>query len=81
MSSRSASRRTAARAAAIALRATAGGPYWCQVGERGSRMPAGLTELTNKPTNKQRILVNVSISKNSMALGTRPLERVPNNVS
>ena len=32
-------------------------------------------------TNKQRILVNFSISKNSMALGTRPLERVPNNVS
>ena len=35
----------------------------------------------NKQTNKQRILVNFSISKNSMALGTRPLERVPNNVS
>ena len=34
-----------------------------------------------KQTNKQRILVNFSISKNSMALGTRPLERVPNNVS
>ena len=35
----------------------------------------------SKTTNKQRILVNFSISKNSMALGTRPLERVPNNVS
>ena len=34
-----------------------------------------------KQTNEQRILVNFSISKNSMALGTRPLERVPNNVS
>jgi hypothetical protein len=37
--------------------------------------------LTFQQTNKQRILVNFSISKNSMALGTRPLERVPNNVS
>ena len=40
-----------------------------------------LCKQTNKQTNKQRILVNFSISKNSMALGTRPLERVPNNVS
>jgi len=50
-------------------------------GELGPPHFPGYTPAWYKQTNKQRILVNFSISKNSMALGTRPLERVPNNVS
>ena len=49
--------------------------------ERKMKKACAYNFLTFQQTNKQRILVNFSISKNSMALGTRPLERVPNNVS
>ena len=71
------------------------GAGWCREGIRGygrfewyfgifallERVDVVGVVVTGKQTNKQRILVNFSISKNSMALGTRPLERVPNNVS
>ena len=48
---------------------------------RKARTPAASRGLVHQQQQQQRILVNFSISKNSMALGTRPLERVPNNVS